>query len=143
MTTEENGIGERLKEERLKLEMNQAEFAKATGVSTVSQGYYEQNRRKPGSDYLAKLAELKVDLVYVLTGNSSPSGKKMDIYKEPTDALVTVVNLQDDYGRFSGEQLKTLIEYAYRYQVDEQGMRSFLDSAYVIAGAKKPNNSNK
>ncbi|MGI1671981.1 MAG: helix-turn-helix transcriptional regulator [Neptuniibacter sp.] len=142
MSDQKLGFGERLKEERERLNMSQSEFAKAAGVSTVSQGYYEQGRRKPSSDYLAELLRLTVDAVYVLTGNRMGSNGNGVVHKEPLDALPIVVNLQEEYGAFNGEQLKTIVNYAFTHQVDEQGIRDFLDTMFVIAEKEKPNNSN-
>lgn len=58
----------RLREERRRLGMNQTEFAKATGVHLNSQSRYEKGERAPDTTYLAALAKVGVDLVFVLTG---------------------------------------------------------------------------
>ena len=71
MDTQIEDVGARIKETRTRMNFTQAEFAKKLGVSTMSQGYYEQNRRKPNADYLTELVRLNVDVEYILTGRKS------------------------------------------------------------------------
>ncbi|WP_458379190.1 helix-turn-helix domain-containing protein [Pseudomonas chlororaphis] len=61
-------IGERLKEERVRLGFNQAEFAAFAGVAKTSQFNYEKGERSPDSAYLAAVAEKGVDVLYVVSG---------------------------------------------------------------------------
>ncbi len=60
--------GERLKEERLRLRLGQADFGQKVGVSKTSQFYYEAGERSPDAEYLAKAQELGVDIQYLITG---------------------------------------------------------------------------
>ncbi len=65
------GIGERLREERKRLELkyaNQTEFAEAAGVKKNAQSNYENNIRAPDADYLAAIASMGCDVLYILTG---------------------------------------------------------------------------
>lgn len=65
------GIGERLREERKRLELdyaNQTEFAEAAGVKKNAQSNYENNIRVPDADYLAGIASMGCDVLYILTG---------------------------------------------------------------------------
>jgi transcriptional regulator with XRE-family HTH domain len=64
-------IGERLKEERLRLGMNQPDFAGIGGVGKNTQINYEKDERSPDADYLAEIGKAGVDLMYVLTGQRS------------------------------------------------------------------------
>jgi transcriptional regulator with XRE-family HTH domain len=61
-------FGERLAEERKRLGLRQAEFAALVGTDVPKQSLYETGRRELRADYLARLADAKVDVVYVLTG---------------------------------------------------------------------------
>lgn len=61
-------IGERLKEERKRLGLNQTEFAVLLGASKTSQFNYEKGDRSPDATYLALAAEHGVDVLYVITG---------------------------------------------------------------------------
>ncbi|MFL6857090.1 MAG: helix-turn-helix domain-containing protein [Allosphingosinicella sp.] len=62
------GFGSRLAEERKRLGLKQAEFAALVGTDVPKQSLYENDRRELRADYLARLADAKVDIVYVLTG---------------------------------------------------------------------------
>lgn len=61
----------RLKQERRRLRMNQAEFANAGGVRQHAQLNYEKGSRYPDASYLAGIAEVGVDVLYLLTGRTS------------------------------------------------------------------------
>ncbi len=61
-------IGVRLKRERKRLGMTQTEFAAVGGVLQHAQVNYEKGVRYPDAGYLAGIAELGVDVQYVLTG---------------------------------------------------------------------------
>jgi len=65
-------IGERLKEERVRLGYNQADFAAIAGVAKTSQFNYEKGERSPDAAYLAAVAEKGVDVLYVVTGRRTP-----------------------------------------------------------------------
>jgi transcriptional regulator with XRE-family HTH domain len=65
------GFGTRLAEERKRLGLKQAEFASLVGTDVPKQSLYENDRRELRADYLARLADAKVDVVYVLTGHRS------------------------------------------------------------------------
>jgi transcriptional regulator with XRE-family HTH domain len=67
-------FGTRLAEERKRLGLKQAEFAKLVGTDVPKQSLYENNRRELRADYLARLAGAGVDVVYVLTGRRSEGG---------------------------------------------------------------------
>lgn len=61
-------IGERLKKQRMLLDMSPEEFAAACGVGKSAQYRYESDERSPDGEYLAKAASLGVDLIYVVSG---------------------------------------------------------------------------
>lgn len=63
-------LGSRIREERLRLGLSQAAFAKLLGVHRQTQINYEHGERKPDTDYLGALANAQVDVGYVLTGES-------------------------------------------------------------------------
>lgn len=62
--------GERIKGERTRLGYTQAAFAKACGVHRNTQIKYESGEREPDTSYLAAIAQIGVDVGYVLTGKS-------------------------------------------------------------------------
>lgn len=61
-------IKDRIKSERLRLSLNQTDFAMLAGVSKNSQSNYENGVRKPDSDYLQALAKAGVNVEYIITG---------------------------------------------------------------------------
>lgn len=64
-------IGERLREERQRLGISQAELGAAGGVLKQAQLKYEKGERSPDADYLAAVARVGVDVLYVLTEDRS------------------------------------------------------------------------
>jgi transcriptional regulator with XRE-family HTH domain len=67
-------FGGRLAEERKRLGLKQAEFAALVGTDVPKQSLYENDRRELRADYLARLADARVDVVYVLTGQRTEGG---------------------------------------------------------------------
>jgi transcriptional regulator with XRE-family HTH domain len=61
-------LGDRLREERNRLDMTQEAFADACGINKRGQVRYEGDVQVPGGGYLAAAAELGIDVNYVLTG---------------------------------------------------------------------------
>ena len=61
-------FGTRLKEERRRLGHKQADFAALVGSDPPKQSLYENDHRQLRGDYLARIAEAGVDVLYVLTG---------------------------------------------------------------------------
>ena len=61
-------FGSRLAEERRRLGLKQADFADLVGTDVPKQSLYETGRRELRADYLARLVDAGVDVVYVLTG---------------------------------------------------------------------------
>lgn len=69
-----SGIGQRLKQERLRLKLSQSALGAIGGVETNAQGNYENGVRSPRADYLSRIAEVGVDVAYVVTGMSLSAG---------------------------------------------------------------------
>ena len=62
-------IGDRLKEERLKLGLSQTKIAEIGGVQKNSQINYEKNNSQPDAIYLEKISKIGCDILYIVTGN--------------------------------------------------------------------------
>jgi transcriptional regulator with XRE-family HTH domain len=60
-------FGARLKEERKRLGLKQAEFAALVGTDVPKQSLYENDRRQLRARYLARLDAVGVDLLYLMT----------------------------------------------------------------------------
>lgn len=61
-------FGQRLREERERLRLNQTAFAATGGVTKKTQMLYEAGERFPDVRYLAALQEIGCDARYVVTG---------------------------------------------------------------------------
>ncbi|TAN50854.1 MAG: XRE family transcriptional regulator [Methylococcaceae bacterium] len=61
-------FSDRLREERIRLGFNQADFAVLSGVTKDSQFKYEAGKRKPHADYIQAIAAAGADMQYILTG---------------------------------------------------------------------------
>lgn len=70
MIIEDTVFNKRLRQERERLELSQAEIALATGVSLSTQSAYEAGTRVPDLTYLTRLSKLNgVNTLYILTGS--------------------------------------------------------------------------
>jgi transcriptional regulator with XRE-family HTH domain len=69
-----NSVGERLREERLRLGHNQSDFAEIGGVQRRAQVNYEADERSPDAGYLAAIAAQGADIQYVVTGRRQGQG---------------------------------------------------------------------
>lgn len=65
-------MGERLKEERQRIGVNQTVMAEKCGVTKNTQLAYEKGDRSPDTSYLASSAALGLDVLYVVTGERKP-----------------------------------------------------------------------
>jgi len=61
-------VGDRLREERLRLKMNQPDFAARGGVKKLTQLRYESGEYSPDAKYLAGVAHVGADVLYIITG---------------------------------------------------------------------------
>lgn len=68
-----SGTGSRLRQERERLGLSQKAFGVIGGVEANAQGKYENGDRAPKADYLSRVAERGVDVLYVLTGTPTPT----------------------------------------------------------------------
>ncbi len=68
-------IGERLKEQRQSIGMNQTDLAVHCGVTKNTQLAYEKGDRSPDAAYLAKAAERGIDVLYVVIGVHTPAAE--------------------------------------------------------------------
>jgi transcriptional regulator with XRE-family HTH domain len=64
-------FGLRLRKERNRLGLTQANFARIGGVEPNAQGHYESGWRNPKADYLQRVGGAGVDLMFLLTKATS------------------------------------------------------------------------
>jgi transcriptional regulator with XRE-family HTH domain len=81
-------FGERLKSERNRLGMNQAQFAEVGGVAKLTQLKYEKGERMPSVEYLHGIQQQGVEVGYLLTG------KKVDGLVPGGQVSGTVVDVE-------------------------------------------------
>lgn len=62
------GFGERLREERKRLKMNQTQLAEAGGIQRLAQLQYEAEATAPTTRYLSSIGSAGVDLAYLILG---------------------------------------------------------------------------
>ncbi|MDA7086523.1 helix-turn-helix transcriptional regulator [Pseudomonas sp. SA3-5] len=88
------GVGERLREERDRLGLNQTDFGIAAGVSRGTQKAYELESSSPDIRYLSTVQGMGVDVLYLLTGNraaadgeslSAGEAKVLEQYRSMTE----------------------------------------------------------
>lgn len=68
-------IGERIREERFRLDMQQLAFAEACDVSRGALLKWEKGDASPNAGALALMAGLGVDVLYVVTGQRGGAGE--------------------------------------------------------------------
>jgi len=115
-------FSERLKEERLKLDLNQTDFGDLGGVTKKTQMLYEAGERSPDARYLQLVAAAGVDVQYVLTGIRS-----YQTVERPTlsdrERLVLAVEavvegLEEARRKLPADKLAELILVAYDLMAD-------------------------
>lgn len=89
--------GERLRQERMRLDMSQEEFGAAGGVKKVAQSNYETGKRFPDSQYLEKVAALGVDIRYVVTGIRSDNSM-VELSRSDRSGVAEMPEVSSDSG---------------------------------------------
>lgn len=123
-------FGARLAEERRRLGLKQAQFAALVGTDVPKQSLYENGRRDLRADYLARLPEAGVDLVYVLTGRRSeaaPFGAEasdllsayLGLPEEMRQAVLALAQAMRD--QFASEPGRTVHAGSLGYRHEERG----------------------
>jgi transcriptional regulator with XRE-family HTH domain len=102
-------FGTRLREERKRLGLKQAEFASLVGTDVPKQSLYENDRRQLRAAYLSRVAAAGVDVAYVLTGRRT-AGPWLDeraaqflsaCLDLPTELQEALARLMGDLGRIA------------------------------------------
>jgi transcriptional regulator with XRE-family HTH domain len=83
-----DNFSDRLKEERVKLDLSQSEFGELCGVKKLAQFHYEKGDRFPDANYLMQALRIGVDVNYLLTGQhtisvlSKEEAQMINMYRE-------------------------------------------------------------
>lgn len=94
-----DSLGNRLREERRRLGLNQEKFGAIGSVHRNSQADYESDRVAPDTNYLVRLAEAGVDVIYVVTGQraaeniSLSEAQMLDAFRTLSPARQELVRL--------------------------------------------------
>lgn len=98
---DQSSIGGRLRAERERINMTQAEMATIAGLTKQAQINYESNKRSPDLVYLSKLAEsAPIDVSFIVTGKKntdkeSLTNKEVDLIEKYRSANKSVIDLVD------------------------------------------------
>lgn len=109
-------IGERLKEERLRLGLSQTELGAAGGKGKTTQINYEKGAGSPDAEYLAAAAEKGVDVLYVVTGRRTPEAAN-SFNGDEIDLVEHYRQLPEGERQHTHKMVNALAEMAGRYDV--------------------------
>ncbi len=111
-------IAERLREERLRLKLNQEDMATVGGVKRRAQINYESGIRCPDGHYFSAIAAAGADVQYILTGVRSTA-----VQPQPsTESL--------------NRREQALLDN-YRHTPDEEGKKAIEQVALIAARADR------
>lgn len=112
MPTIADGFGTRLREERERLGMTQAQLSEVAGVRRMAQGLYESGTRAPTVKYLAAIAGAGVDLQYALFGQrvTLPAENQRGLEKKIFELVEQFVQRQPD-GQLGAEGRYAMFDF--------------------------------
>ena len=89
-------FGDRLREERKRLGLNQTELAVLGGIVKFTQINYEKDERSPDIEYLLKLQKAGVDVYFLLTGKRTPpaTSDQLQPFPQRLEAMVKAEQLK-------------------------------------------------
>jgi transcriptional regulator with XRE-family HTH domain len=122
-----NTFFSRLKEERLRLGLNQTDFAQSGGVQKRAQVSYEQGDRFPDVEYLFAISTIGADIVYLLTGERKTTTTPTPV-ATPTPAASKFETLDVLMTLCSRDELALLHHYRC---ASSSGKEVILDTASV------------
>lgn len=91
-----DAFGDRLREERLRIGMTQAELAEAAGVKRNAQMNYESGARAPDKTYMANVMKAGIDMIYVLSGIRSNGDVQEALTRREVQLLDVFRELDED-----------------------------------------------
>jgi transcriptional regulator with XRE-family HTH domain len=117
-------IHQRLKEERLRLGLDQKELAAKLGIAVTTQLGYEKGHRSPTANYLATVETLGFDVLYVLTGRQKICTEEYYLVPEK--------------GRLSPEQAYAIEDFLRLSIAEQQNVGRLIKGLLLVeAGNKK------
>ena len=102
--------GERLREERQRIGLNQTEFAGLAHVQKRAQINYESGERSPDATYLAAIAAAGADVQYIVTGVRRGDGIGLPAVQQAVLNAVDLLSLDKkvDAAQFAAAVVKLL-----------------------------------
>jgi transcriptional regulator with XRE-family HTH domain len=91
-------FGQRLRQERDRLGLSQADFAERGGVRRTTQHIYESDTRVPDLNYLERVQEAGANLAYLVLGERLPVGRQ-DTITLSYAALSNIYRVVDEFCR--------------------------------------------
>lgn len=82
-----SSFGTRLRHERMRRNLNQADFGKIGGVQKNAQYCYEKDEAMPSVSYLLQLVKAGVNATYLIYGDDTPVGGE-----QPVGDLLALIN---------------------------------------------------
>lgn len=134
-----SSLGERLAEERKRLNLDQEQFGEIGGVKRNAQLAYEKDRRPVNSDYLERVGAAGVDLFYLMTGDRIEDQPKAD--PEQFDDLLNncvdiLFEVQKELGvTFDAEMYKNALSFAFTSRATKSQMLKFASA--IVASLNK------
>ncbi|WP_131326397.1 helix-turn-helix domain-containing protein [Comamonas thiooxydans] len=119
---EKKEFKDRIRSERVRLALSQAEFAERAGVSRASQVTYEVGRSVPDLNYLNQLREIGVDTEYVLTGRTYRQTSAVQFDWKLAKSICEIIYSKSKEMKISIESTDKLIDILailYRVSVNE------------------------
>ncbi len=111
-----DSIGERLREERERLSLNQSQMAElakslgAKGATRQSQALYEKGEQSPSAAYIAAISTSGADVLYILTGVRSGVAQTLPAEEERSGYSVETLSMREqkmlELYRMSSEDVK-------------------------------------
>lgn len=108
------GFGQRLKAERKRLHLSQAQMADVGGVGRLAQSQYESEQTAPTTRYLSAISSAGVDLAYLILGirpdaNSLTSEQLDLVERKAFDWVEKFAEMQAD-GRLNAETRRLMYQ---------------------------------
>lgn len=112
------------------------DIAEALDAGRSSLSTWRKRDHVPYKNIVEFCLKREVPIESVLTGNFR---KSEQIYKKPEEALSVVLDVQSELNlMFTADQIKSMLEYAYRSQSGKEDLISFVQAAFSIANKELP-----
>lgn len=130
-------IGGRLREERKRMKLKQADFAAFAGAARQTQSNYEKGRRSPDGEYFSAIAKAGADVQYILTGVRSCTSDHIVGTVIGEESANFDVNKPPQEEGTGNREVEILIEMCKRLSPENRAHARAVLAAFVDATVKK------